>query len=401
MKELKYMQTFEALLYQANNDLVRQAKESGKKVIGYTCYHMPEVLLNLEGCFSVRLRAPQTGSMEVATYYMSNATCEYARALLERALEGGYNFLDGLAGVDCCECMNRSIENMELLDALGKDNKGFFNCNMDVPCTDNEDAVEHVVEQVSRKVLKPLSENYNIDISDKAIRLAVKKQNEVSKIITDLAEFKKSLFPQLTGYEYFIITLVTFVCPKDLLLDMLYETLEEVKNRKPDEKSKYRARVVLVGSEIDDPELIKLIEDNGAYVAADRFCYGSIPGREEIVLNDEEDALTQVVRHYLVNTLCVRHVVRHKTQKRLDTVASLVKEYNADGVIYEQMKFCTYWSYERALSSHIMQNEYNIPTLSIDRPYMSRSSGQLRTRVQAFVENLEIKKIKARRKEAK
>ena len=37
---------------------------------------MPEVLLNLEDCFSVRLRAPRTGSMEVATYYMSNATCE-------------------------------------------------------------------------------------------------------------------------------------------------------------------------------------------------------------------------------------------------------------------------------------------------------------------------------------
>ena len=44
-----------------------------------------------------------------------------------------------------------------------------------------------------------------------------------------------------------------------------------------------------------------------------------------------------------------------------------------------------------------MQDEYHIPTLSIDRPYMSRSSGQLRTRVQAFVESIEIKKIKAKR----
>ena len=70
-------------------------------------------------------------------------------------------------------------------------------------------------------------------------------------------------------------------------------------------------------------------------------------------------------------------------------------------MIYEQMKFCTYWSYERTLASHIMVQEYGIPTLSIDRPYRCGNSGQLRTRIQAFVENVEIKKVKARREEKK
>ena len=77
--------------------------------------------------------------------------------------------------------------------------------------------------------------------------------------------------------------------------------------------------------------------------------------------------------------------------------ARLVEEYHADGIIYEQMKFCSYWSFERTLQSHVLAEEYHIPTLSIDRPYQAKSSGQLRTRVQAFVESLEIKKIKARR----
>ena len=76
MRDLKHLYYFEKLLDDANNALVRQAKAEGRLALGYTCYHMPEVLLNLEGCFSVRLRAPRTGSMEVATYYMSNVTCE-------------------------------------------------------------------------------------------------------------------------------------------------------------------------------------------------------------------------------------------------------------------------------------------------------------------------------------
>ena len=61
--------------------------------------------------------------------------------------------------------------------------------------------------------------------------------------------------------------------------------------------------------------------------------------------------------------------------------------------IYEQLKFCEFWGYERALASHIMINDYGIPSIAIDRQYTASASGQLRTRVQAFVESLEIKKI--------
>ena len=397
MRDLKHLYYFEKLLDDANNELVRQAKAEGRLALGYTCYHMPEVLLNLEGCFSVRLRAPRTGSMEVATYYMSNATCEYARALLERGLEGGYKFLDAMAGVDVCECMNRSMENMELLGVSDPDKKNFFWCNLDSPCSDNEDCVEHLREQLSRKILKPLREDFGIDTSDQAIRDAVARHNEVCRLITEIGNYRKLDNPTITGYEFHVLTLATYVCPKDLVVEKLRETLEELKTREPDPKKNFRAKVVVVGSEIDDPELISLIEDSGALVVADRFCYGSFPGRQEIVLTDDEDALTQVCRNYLQTTLCVRHSAQHKVQKRLDFAAQLAEDYHADGIIYEQIKFCTYWSYERALASHIMHNEYNIPTLSIDRPYMSRTSGQLRTRVQAFVESIEIKKIKAKR----
>ncbi len=397
MKDLKHLYYFESLLTDANNALVRQAKSEGKIAVGYTCYHMPEVLLNLGDCFSVRLRAPRTGSMEVSTYYMSNATCEYARALLERGLEGGYKFLDCMAAVDVCECMNRSMENMELLGAHDTENDKFFWCNLDAPYSDDEASIIHLKEQVTRKVLSQLQSNYGVDISDASIRKAVAEHNEICRLITEIGNFRKLDNPTITGYEFHILTLATYCCPKYLVVDKLRETLEELKTRQPNDKKQFRAKVVVVGSEIDDPELISLIEDSGALVVADRFCYGSVPGRQEIVLTDDEDALTQVCRQYLESTLCVRHCALHKCKKRLDTVEQLKNDYNADGVIYEQIKFCTYWSYERALASHIMNDEYHIPTLSIDRPYMSRTSGQLRTRVQAFVESIEIKKIKAKK----
>ena len=66
MRDLKHLIYFESLLENADNDLVKQAQAEGKLAIGYTCYHMPEPLLNLPGCFSVRLRAPRTGSLDIA-----------------------------------------------------------------------------------------------------------------------------------------------------------------------------------------------------------------------------------------------------------------------------------------------------------------------------------------------
>ena len=83
-----------------------------------------------------------------------------------------------------------------------------------------------------------------------------------------------------------MIQLVTLACPKYLILPKLRETLEEIKKRKVDDKPWYRARVAIVGSEIDDPSLTKMIEEAGAFVVSDRYCYGSTPGREIIELND-------------------------------------------------------------------------------------------------------------------
>ena len=65
VKDLKHLIYFENLLQEANNELVQQGKKEGLRAIGYTCYFMPEVLLDLPGCFSVRLRAPRCTSPDI------------------------------------------------------------------------------------------------------------------------------------------------------------------------------------------------------------------------------------------------------------------------------------------------------------------------------------------------
>lgn len=391
MKDLKHLIYFENLLQDANNELIAQAQSEGKRCVAYVCENVPEPLLNLAGTFSIRLRAPRTGSMEMATYYLTSFLCEYSRALLERAIEGGFKFADCIITPDGCTMMNRCVENMELLKTMDKEK--FFYEYMEIPMKCDDNGLNLYTLQCTNHILKPLAENFGIDVSDAAIRESVRRHNRICELIRAIGDFRKEENPRITGYEFHIITLATYAAPQDMLIEKLEETLEELKTREPEPKNPFRARVVVVGSEIDDVDFVKLVEETGAYVCADRFCYGSLPGRVPIELNDAEDALTQVCRHYMTHSQCPRYMDMPKMLGRREYVNALAKEYNADGIIYEQIKFCDPWAYERMVGSHVLQHDFGYPVLSVDRPYTIAGSGQMRTRVQAFVESIEIKKI--------
>ena len=397
MKDLKHLIYFENLLQQADNELVEQAKKEGKLALGYTCYFVPETLLNLPGCFSSRLRAPNSTSIDIGTYYMTNKICSYTRSILERGIEGGYNYLDALLSSETCQMMHRGHEHFEIL-GLVKDNPKFFMSMMDVPFSDSDNAVDHYEDQIKTKLLAPLHEAYGVDISDEAIKKAIEDHNEISAVITEIGDLRKLPNPPITGYEFHVLQLVSEVCPHYLVIDKLWETLEELKKRKPEKKPWFRARVVLTGSEIDDPGFTKLLEDCGAMVVADRYCYGSLPGREQIEIQEGETALRAVARHYLRTSQCPRFMEKDCSDGRRKYVKQLVDEYGADGVIYTQMKFCEFWSYERVLGVHVLAEEMGVPTIGIEREYSVTSAGQLRTRFQAFIESLEIKNIQGGKK---
>ncbi len=393
MKDLKHRVFFEHLLADVKNELVTQALDAGQKALGYSCYFVPEVLMNLSGCFSVRLRAPGIADTSIATYYMSEKTCMYSRSILERAIEGGYNFFSALLSTETCSMMHRAHEHFEMLNLVKDQNEDFFVSHIDAPFVTKDYAVRHYARQLKKHILDRLQSVYGIDVSEEKLLEAIEKHNELCRVVTAIGDYRKQDNPPLTGYEFHLIELVSECCPHDLILPYLKETLEELKTRQPDDTPWYRVRVVLAGGENDDPDFTKLIEDCGAFVVADRYCFGSLPGREEIEVRDGETALDAIARHYIDTNECPRFMNPEKVQGRKQYLKQLAEDYSADGLIVQQMKFCEYWEYERMYCQHVMEPEYGLPCMGIEKDYVNTSTGQLRTRFQAFVEALEMKKI--------
>ena len=401
MRDLKHLIFFENLLQDANNQLVQQACSEGKLALAYNCSYIPEFLLDVEGCFGVRLRAPRCVSPDLATYYMTNRSCPYSKSILERAFEGGYNFIDALLGQECCTTMNRTEQYFEYCKLIPKEK--FFVSYIDMPLKKTEWHAGYFRRQIEKKIIEPLGRVYGVDFSQEKLRAAMEQHNEVCRIISRIGELRKQANPPITGYEFHVIQLVSLTCPKYLILPYLRETLEEILAREPDPRPFYRARVMVAGSEIDDPEFTKLLEGCGAFVAADRYCFGSLPGREEIVIGEGKDALQAIADHYMYVNQCPRAMGPENIVGRKRYLFDLAKEYGAEGIILENMKFCEYWGYERAQAAQWMQEGFalpdTLPVCQIERDYTVAAAGQLRTRFQAFVESLEIKHIQAETRE--
>ncbi len=168
------------MLDEVENDYVKKAQNDGRICVGVTCENIPEPLVNLDGVFSLRMRAPRTGSLDISTYYMTNFLCEYSRAILERAIEGGYNFMDAVITPDGCTMMNRSVENMELLKTNRKEK--YFNSFMEIPMKADDNGLNLYVLQCKNHILKPLNEVYGIDVSDVAMRTSVEQHNIMSDL---------------------------------------------------------------------------------------------------------------------------------------------------------------------------------------------------------------------------
>ena len=397
LRDLKHLIFFEDLLQDANNALVQAACAEGRHALAYNCSYIPEVLLDVEGCFSVRLRAPRCTNPDLATYYMTNRSCPYSKSILERAFEGGHNFIDALLGQECCTTMNRMEQYFDYCKLIPKEK--FFTSFIDMPLKKTAWHAGYFRRQIEQKIIEPLGRVYGVDFSEEKLRAAIEQHNEVCRIITEIGDMRKLPNPPVTGYEFHVIQLVSLTCPKDLILPYLREMLEEIKSREPEPKFPFRARVMVAGSEIDDPDFTKLLEGCGAYVVADRYCFGSIPGREEIIVKPDEDILQAIADHYIQTNQCPRAMGPENVVARKQFLYKIAQEYGAEGVIVENMKFCEYWGYERAQAAQWMRDGFSLPgtlpVCQIEKDYTNAATGQLRTRFQAFVESLEIKRIQS------
>ncbi|HEY50047.1 MAG TPA: 2-hydroxyacyl-CoA dehydratase [Dehalococcoidia bacterium] len=360
-----------------SNPYLEDWKKEGGKIVGYACTYVPEEIIHAAGMLPYRIRGTGCVGTSLADTWLTRiANCSFARSILELALTGEYDFLDGVVFNNGCDHTRRGFENWK-----AQQNTPSFMYMLPVPHVITDDGLQWYREEVN-SFKDAMEQSFGIEIKDEKLKEAVKVYNETRSLLKQLYELRTQKNPPISGAETLKILLASVSMPREKFNQLLRELLIEIRSREG--ISDYRARLMLVGSINDDPELIELIEDIGGLVVTDSLCFGA---RFFWDLDEETgDPMDSITARYYYHIPCPR--MYGALPQRLDFLMSAVKEAAVDGVILQSIKFCDLHGVENVLEQKALEKA-GIPTLKIEREYGPLAdTGRFRTRVQAFLEQI-------------
>lgn len=367
-------QMFEAASDLPNSWIIEWKKT--KKVIGFLCSYIPEEILYAADLLPIRVTGRGHSDSTLGDACMSRLNCPFARYLLDSILTGKLDFLDGVIGYNSCDHVRRMLDNWRL-----RHSPPFYHF-LSIPHRTDALALKWFADELL-KLKAHLETHFNVSISDEKLLNAIKIYNQTRDLLQTIYALRKKEAPPIKGSEVAAIMTAAMSMPKDALNTQLDQLLEELEGK---EGHSNLPRLMIVGSLVDNPEYVRIIEDLGAIVVTDSHCFGTKYFWNKV--DETKPPLEALTERYLFQSSCPRMIdetAGHET--RLKHIKTLIKEYYVDGVVFERMSMCDLWSGE----IYMLQKELKdlgVPNLILERDYIISGIGQMKTRSQAFIEVL-------------
>ncbi|MGV8074320.1 MAG: 2-hydroxyacyl-CoA dehydratase subunit D [Syntrophobacteraceae bacterium] len=361
------------------NPYVRQWKDAGHVVFGYTCSYVPEeIIAALEGptkILPVRLGGRGCQTTEDADIHMHKFMCSYSRSLIQLGIQGDYQYLDGVVVTSGCETMRRTHR-------LWKDIVGIpFVAMVSVPhATSGENRIAWYRDEI-KNLESDICEAYALRFSTDSLRKTIKTYNEYRRLMNELYDLRTLDKPKVTGSEALTIMQAGFSMPKDVFNEKLKEAIAEINQRPGMNVS--GPRIMIGGSYMDDPFLIDIIESLGAVVVTDTLCSGK--RYIDKMVDENGDPMEAIIDRYFTHMPCPRML--EETSKRIEWVKKLAVESKIDGVIFEKLAFCDNFAGENLIYRKEL-DALDIPAMELETEYLATDKGRFKTRIQAFIEKI-------------
>ena len=374
---MDYRKLFESDI---STDAIKAWQAKGKKAVGIICCHVPEELFYAADIMPVRMRATNCVDSSDAQVWMSSFSCSFARGILQYWLEGPYKDLDGLVTSDGCMQSSRVYDNAAYINK--HDNTGKYVRQIGAPRKISPRSYPFYRAEL-QSLIEELEALSGSKVTDAKLKEAVKKYNEARELIAKIYELRKEKDPVISGTDCLKLTLSVTNMPIDEYIELLKAFLDDVKNMKP--ITEHRARLMVIGSGLDDPKYMEVIEEKGGLVVQDALCFGS-RGFDKPIEIDDSDVLGSIAKYYLDRLVCPRMMDKHFEMD--DYIIDACKKWNVDGILYQRMQYCEIWGGEAAYFQNRLKDA-GIPILTVEREEQMANAGQLGIRVEAFVEMIE------------
>jgi len=358
-----------------------ETKKKGNKVIGTFCVYVPEELILAVGGTCVGLCAGAEIGIDEAEKVLPRNTCALIKSFMGFKLAGLCPYIqasDLVVGETTCDGKKKAYE-------ILNDYKETYVMEIPQMKTERDRALwRGEVVQFKEKV----EEIAGRKITPENLRQGIKTANDKRRALQRLSTLRKAIPSPISGLDALLVNQIAFyddplrftksiqaLC--DELEDRVKNGVGVVKNRTP--------RILMSGSPMAVPnwKIPFIVETSGAIVVAEESCAGERSTRDLVKEDGKtlDDMIEAIVDRYMkIDCACFT-----PNEERIGHIRDLAKEFKADGVIHYSIQFCTPYSVESYKVEKALHEE-GIPCLKIETDYDMEDVGQLKTRIEAFLE---------------
>ena len=344
-----------------------------RKAIGFFCLYTPEELLHAAGFFPLRLMGTPIKMSHVQAHLPSNC-CHLVKSSLESLLQGELDFLQGVVFTQTCDSMQG------LSDIWAHQRRLSIHFNLMVPTNLGSEHSRHYLKAEMER-FREFLESHSGRITPEKMKSSIQLFNRIrEKLGVIYTRRRKGLTSWPSGFFAQVIR-AGYLLDRERYLELLTELLNSLPQKT--EESENLVPVYLAGNMVHSESYFSLIEEAGAMVVQDNLCSGARTLR--LMVTEEVDPIEALTERYFTSFFCP---TKHKgSRAHEEALLREVQESGARGVIFLLYKYCEahYFDYpdlKAALESK------GIPCLLLDVEDPSQSLGQLKIRLQAFVEML-------------
>jgi predicted CoA-substrate-specific enzyme activase len=352
-------------------------KQDVRKV-GYLCNYTPLELLNASGAEHLRLfKCGGTEEVSRGEHITKSVFCDFTKSVL-----GGFatkqplnEAIDQVFTFYTCDSMRATSQ---AIDNFFKKSRGFI-----VPRNSDRAGSRAFFRSEILSFRDELEKLTGREIHDDDVLDQIKLYNRVRGLIREISELRKRAEPAINGREFLEIARAFFYLPPEELVP-LYEDLLHRLSATTQTGSR-PLRLMMCGGVVADGDrrILDLVEDDiGARIVVEDHCTGLGPFLHQT--REDGDPWAALADAYLDQTPCAR---QFPLENRVDAALKLAKDYQVDAVLYTYLKFCPCYGLTKNLFIKRFQDA-GIPVLELGSDYSQGDTGQIKTRLEAFVEVL-------------
>jgi benzoyl-CoA reductase/2-hydroxyglutaryl-CoA dehydratase subunit BcrC/BadD/HgdB len=360
---------------------LEEAKKEGVKIIGYfPGNYVPEEIIYASGAVPICLiHGGDPRPADAGLSLVPHVLCPFSRTQLGERLLGEnpyYRLMDMLVAPITCQHLKKVAEIWEY-------NRDLEMFKLGIP---QQYSYDFEVDYYSKR-LKALRDRLQAftgnQIAEKKLIESIDLYNRMRAVLRKISYLRRSTDSSVTSLDFVKLNHASFYADPVFMVDYLESYYNELKKRQSGSEIR-KPRILLIGPNMGygDYTVLELVEAAGGEIVIEELCEGIRYYWHDIESNGSP--FQSLTKGYLTERIPCGFM-RYSSRKRLDFTLKLIDDFDVSGVIWYELLYCeTYDSESYYFSSEMRKRD--IPMLILESSYSTADTGQIKTRIDAFVE---------------